>query len=440
MSNQQEEIKTDNLSVNLTRKPGCLIRLEINVSPAGAKAAQAKAIKTVNKEISIPGFRKGKAPDALVVQQFGKYVKQEWHEILINTAFGEFLEKTKLYPFTTTQKSIKRAEVKSADLETGAQLVMEYEAKPEVPPIDGTAITLKKVKRELVTPEDIEDTLRQIQLRHAEWNDVTDRPVQEGDFVDLTIDALEDPPRNICTEMRFEVAPGKMGNWMRKLIVGRTIHEAVEGISEKEDTDKEIPDFKPTPCRITILRIKNAQVPPLDDELAKKVGVQTVDELKPRVETDLNRKADAEVQDQMRAQIEEILLEKYAFDIPSSLIEKQRRELLEKRVHEMSLREETPEKMVENVKKLEVEINQELERAYRLFFIARKLAEENNIEVYENEVMNEMMRQIMLPPGQGIIDASMNPEEARSKLFVNVLSQKALDFLASKARVSDEEA
>lgn len=435
MSNQQEEIKTDNLSVNLIRKPGCLIRLEINVSPAGAKAAQAKAIKTVNKEVSIPGFRKGKAPEALVVQQFGKYVKQEWHEILLNTAFGEFLEKTKLYPFTTTQKSIKRAEVKSADLEAGAQLIMEYEAKPEVPTIDGADIILKKVKREPITPEDIEDTIRQIQLRYAEWTDITDRPVQEGDFVDLTIEALEDPPRNICTEMRFEVAAGKMGHWMRKLIIGHHANEVLEGISEKEDDDKELPDFKATPCRITILRIKTAQEAPLDNELAKKVGLQNIEDLRPRVEADLNRKADAEVVDQTRAQVEEILLEKYAFDIPSSLIEKQRKELLDKRVYEMSAREDPPEKMIENVKKIEGEINQELDRAYRLFFIARKLAEENNIEVYENEVMNEMMRQIMLPHGQGIIDASMNPEEARSKLFVNVLSQKVLDFLASKAKV-----
>jgi trigger factor len=414
-----------------------MVHLDVAVSPAGVQAAHSKAIKTVNKEISIPGFRKGKAPESLVVQQFGKYVKQEWHQILINTAFNEFLEKTKLYPLTTTQKSIKRAEVKNADMNNGAQLVLEYEGKPEVPAIDLSHLVLKGVKREAITADDVNDTIHQIQLHHAEWTPVTDRPVQEGDFVDLTIDALESPPRNICTQMHFEVAPGKMATWMRNLIIGHNAHDTVEGTSEKE-AGQEIPDFIPTQCRIVINNIKTAVLPPLDNELAKKVGLNNIDDLPSRVEADLNRKADAEVKEQLRAQAEDIILKNYPFEIPRSLIEKQHKEVMDQKVREMSKNEESPEKMVETVKKLESEINEELERAYRLFFISRKLADENQIQVYENEVMNEMMRQLRLPPGQGIIDLSMNPEDAKSKLYVNVLSQKVLDFLVSKASIKEE--
>lgn len=438
MSTQTEEIKTENLAVKITRKPNCIIHLDIEVSPAGTQAAHSKAIKTVNKEISIPGFRKGKAPESLVVQQFGKYVKQEWHEILINAAFSEFLAKTNLYPLTTSHKSIRRAEVKNADITGGSHLVLEYEARPEVPPIDISSLVLKPVKREPISSEDINDTIHQIQLHHAQWTPVTDRPVQEGDFVELTIDALEDPPRNICTKMHFEVAPGKMAAWMRNLIIGKSVDEQIEGTSEKEE-GQEIPDFIPTKCRITINHIKTAILPPLDNELAKKVGLQNIEDLPSRIEADLNLRADAEVKEQLRAQAEEIILKNYPFEIPKSLIEKQQKELLDQRVREMSKNEDPPEKMVDSVKKLEHEISQEIERAYRLFYISRKLADENKIEVYENEVMNEMMRQLRLPPGQGIIDLSTNPEEAKSKLYVNVLSQKVLDFLVSKASIKEEQ-
>ena len=415
-----------------------MVRLEIAVDPVAAKAAHSKAVKNVNKEISIPGFRKGKAPESLVDQQFGKICQPGMARSPgQHNSFMEFLNHTKRYPFTT-DSSIKKAEVKSASLENGAQLVIEYEAKPQIPEVDGNSLQLKAIKRHTVTEAEVEDTIRQIQLRHAEWQDITDRPVQEGDFVDLTIDALDHPPRNICTDMRFEVSQGKMGTWMRNLIIGHSLHDVVEGTSEKEEntpSDEPGEEFVPTLCRITINKIKTAKPFPLTDELAQKVGLKSIDELKPRVEQDLNRRAEEEKQDQLRAQVEDLLLEKYPFDIPQSLIDKQRKELLDKRVEDLTRREADPQKMIGMVKEIEEGINKELDRAYRLFFISRKIAEENGIQVFENEIINEMMRQMMLPPGQGIIDSSMHPDEARSKLYVNVLSQKVLDYLASKAKV-----
>ena len=440
MTKEPETIQTDHLNIKMARKPGCMIRLEINVDQEATKAAYTKAVKMINKEISIPGFRKGKAPEQVVIQQFGTYIQREWNEILLNTAFKEFLEKTHFYPFSTSQSSVKKAEVKSASLETGAHLTLEYEAKPEIPVIDHATLRLKKIEKETVTKEDVEETLHQIQLRHAKWIDITDRPVQEGDFVDLTIETVEEPKRTICNDLRFEVVLGKMGEWMRRLIIGHHVNESVQGISEREDNPKDKAQdahFTPTLCNITIKKIKTAELPPLDDELAKKVGVQTLDELKPRIETDLNRRSVAEMQDQLRAQVEEILLKEYSFEIPHSLIEKQRKELLDQRVRELSRSEVPPEQMADRVQTLQSDLTSELDRAYRLFFISRKIADENNIQVYEKEIMNEMVRQLTLPQGQGIIDASMNSEEARSKLFVNVLSQKVLDFLASKATVQD---
>ena len=129
-------------------------------------------------------------------------------------------------------------------------------------------------------------------------------------------------------------------------------------------------------------------------------------------------------------------LNEYNFDIPHSLIEKQRKEVLEAKVRQMSQDEMPPEQMSAALQTVAAEINSELDRAYRLFFISRQVAEDNGIQVHENEVMQEMMRQLMLPPGEALINNSMNPEEARSKLYVNVLSQKVLDYLASKATIS----
>lgn len=434
MTHTAETIELEHVKVKVTRKPGCIIHLDLSVDAEGAKAAYAKAIKSVNKEVNVPGFRKGKAPESLVIQQFGKYIQQEWKDLIANTSFKEFLAKTELYPFTT-DRSIKKVDVKSLSME-GAEIGIDYEARPDVPNIDHSTIQLKKVGREPITTEEIEETIHQIQLHHAEWTEINDRPIQDGDFVSLTIDTVEEPSRNICKNLRFEVGEGKMGEWLRTLLIGKNPGDTVEGMSEKDDKLPADTDFKPTLCKIHINKHWTAVLPTIDDTLASKVGVATLGELRPRIEQDLNRRADAEMQDQLRAQVEDYLLKTYPFDLPSSLLEAQRKEMLNRHVRQLSEANEAPEAMAGKVRTAQVEIDRELDRAYRLFFLSRKVAEENGIQVYEREIMNEMMRQISLPQGQGIIDPSMDQEEARSKLFVNVLSQKVLDFLASKATVA----
>jgi trigger factor len=434
-TDQIETIKTEHLVVSLTRKPGCHLKLEISVSPEATQAAYVKAVKAINKEISIPGFRKGKAPDAIVIQRFEPQIKKEWHDILLNTAFSEFLNQTHFYPYASIQKSIKRAEIKSVSKEAGSQLLLEYESRPTIPTIDIEAFQLKPVVTSPVTPKAIEETLHQIQLKLGTWNTITDRPVEEGDFVDLDIEALENHPRSICQDMRFEVAQDHMGAWMRKLIIGKSTNDTVEGISEKEES---MPielgeDFKPTLCRLTIKGIMTCVLPPLDDELAKKVGLQTIDELRPKVEQDLQKRAEDERKDQLRAQIENLLLEKYDFDIPASLIVTQLKETVDHKLVELKKHEHSKEHLQAMAKEIEANAYVELNRAYRLYFLTRKIAEEHNIGVFENELMNEMFKQMMLPEGQGIANQGMNTDEVRSKLFVNVLSKKVLDFLAEKA-------
>jgi trigger factor len=434
-TDQIETIKTEHLAVSLTRKPGCHLKLTITVSPAATQAAYAKAVKAINKEISIPGFRKGKAPDAIVIQRFEPQIKKEWHDVLLNTSFSEFLNQTHLYPYASIQQSIKRAEIKSVSKEAGAELLLEYEARPTIPTVDTESLQLKPVTTSEVTAEAIEETLHQIQLKLGTWNKITDRPVEEGDFVDLDIEALENPPRSICQDMRFEVAQGRMGNWMKKLIIGKSVNETVEGMSEIEESMpiEAEEDFKPTLCRITIKEIMTSVLPPLDDELAKKVGLQTIDELKPKVEQDLQKRAEDERKDQLRAQVENLLLEKYDFDIPASLIATQIKETIDHRLLELKKHEHSKEHLKTMAKEIEANAHIELNRAYRLYFLTRKIAEENNIGVFENELMSEMFKQMMLPEGQAMVSQGVNTDEVRSKLFVNVLSKKVLDFLAEKA-------
>ena len=144
-------------------------------------------------------------------------------------------------------------------------------------------------------------------------------------------------------------------------------------------------DFKPTLCRITIKSIYKAVLPPLDDELAKKVGLTTIDELKPKIEADLHKRAEDEMKDQMRAQVEDSLLERYHFDIPTSLVEKQRREMVDYKMKELRKHEHSKEHLHAMAKEIEADVAKELDRAYRLYFLTRAKLPKNKISGFTKE-------------------------------------------------------
>ena len=422
MDNQiTEDFKNENVTVKLSRTPGCQVKFEISVSPKASEAAYHKAIKTVNKEVTLPGFRKGKAPESIVIENYGKHVDQEWKEILIQTSFQESLKLTNVYPLN--EESVKRPELKNASREEESTIIIQFESTPTIPSVNSDDFSLQSIEGKEVNDEDVEKTIEQIRLHHASWEEVTDRPVQEGDFIDVDIDNVEDPDRQICKNSRFEVKEGKMGDWMINLVIGLNTGDTAEGMSEKGEEVKD-EDFIPTLCRITVNGIHVPTMPEIDDELAKKVGLTTVKEMNERIKDDLIRQEKDRIQEKKREQIELMLLEKAPFDVPHSLIQSEKASYLQ-RYDLAALADKEDE-----LKNLEERVDRDVDRALRMFFLARKITDDNQLSVSEQELMQEVMKEVYSKPRGD--DGNFNADELRSRAYIRILSNKAKDFLISK--------
>lgn len=444
-TNQQTQFQNDNIKLNLKRQPGCRVHLTVDVSPTAVQASRHQALKTINKEVSLPGFRKGKAPEALILQNYSTHIDREWKDVLLNTTLNEALALAKVSPFT--RNSIFSASVQSISLEKGATLIYELEEAPHVPALSFEGLAIPGVQRRDVEEKDIAHTLNDLSLQHAEWHEITDRPVKEGDFIDIDVDVLSEPARNICTQTRFEVAKGKMEDWMRKLVIGQKAGQVVEGMTEKEGDHEDCEechteghdhhhhqhDFKPVQCRITIHAIQQAKKPEITDELAKKFGANDANDLKEKVKINLNRRADEERQNSLRQLMEEKLIAQFPFDIPKSLVQEQ---IQGQKKHIIdSLRAEGVEEsnIPSEAKKVEENIARKVDHDMRLYFITQRFANENKIHVPEDEVMMEYMRIMwMNKMGQQTARLPEDPEEAKAQLHYKLMIIKTLDFLIDK--------
>lgn len=448
-TNNQSTFQNDSLQINLKREPGCKILLDVVVSPEATKASYQKAIANIRKDVSVPGFRKGKAPEAMILQNHEKHVENEWKDLLLNTTLDEAIKLVKIFPFN--RNSVKAASIKSASKQDGSKLSFEYEAAPEVPVISPETLSIPTVPLKTVTQKDIDDAIEDLSLQSAEWSDVTDRPAKDGDFVMIDIDDIGENAKNICTNSLFAVKKGKMGDWMRKLIVGMKSGESAEAMSEKEDEDCKAcedgshdhshPDFIPTLCRITLHTIRHAKPHALDDDLAKKYGAANYPELLERVKASLEKRASDEQKDDQRRFMEHALLKNYHFDMPGSLVQGELKAV--KKTIIDSLRAEGVEesKIAAEAKKIEEEAAVKYDRDFRLYFLTQKYAREQNIQVNQDDVMMELMRQMWLKQmGQNTIDTNMDPKEMQSQLQLQLLAVKALDQMIEKAKKLPEKA
>lgn len=412
------EFKNENITLKVEKSPGCHVKFEIFVSPKATFASHAKAIKNISKEVLVPGFRKGKAPAALITEKFDAQIQEEWRNILLNTAFQEALELTKILPIS--QNTIK-PQIKNISSDKGSEIIITFESRPEIPDINPTEITLKSNLPKSANEEDIKNRLQELQLNQAAWEDITARGIQEGDFVYLDIKSLDNEGAVICKNEPFQVTPGKIGNWLYKLLLNKKTGDVFEALSEKDECQKcdehdhthvheDEPEFKPSKLEITIQSIKLPVLPEINAEFASKLGAESVDVLNERVLTSLNKDYKEEAQKKLRQQLTKVILERYPFDIPSSL--------LQNKDHP------TDERAIEGLKD-----------SYRIFFIMQKLAKNLQLDISDDEIMQEFVVQAyMTPKDQSYIDPSGDPQEVRQRVYSHLIEKKVKDYLIEQAR------
>lgn len=424
------EFQNEKINVSVAKNPGCKVVMDLSVGSSIAKQAYDKAFKTIKKTVSVPGFRKGKAPDSMIKESYGKYIENEWRDNLSELALKEAFELSNIHPFDRRRKiEVKVAE---ASLDADSKIQVTFETHPELPEVKLEELDYKEVEASVVSEEDINERIRGLLLFYADWSDVEDRGAQEGDYIDLDIVSAEKPSLQFCQNQRFVMEEKMMPKWIYKLLLGMKVGDEVEAESEKDDSIPEGIEFKPMLCKITVRAIKNATLPPLDDAFAEKVGAENVEDLKSKVRQELESAATQEAKETTETNFETSLIEKYPFEVPQTLIydealnryrrEKQRLESIN-----------TPEAEKEaRLKQYFAQVDKDAKDALQLHFLFNHIAEKNGLKVNETDLLNWLMSSGMLN------GENSDFEELKARAYTAVVKNKVFDLIKKNKETKAE--
>ncbi|MCB1107515.1 MAG: trigger factor [Chlamydiia bacterium] len=435
---KQKEFKSDTVTFTVERKPECLVEYRVKSTPEIVKKARREAIKSVSKEVSLPGFRKGRAPDHLIVKKFPKPIEEQWQKAIADETFRE-CQKIAHTPLLSNDAQIS-FKIEKHSLEEGAEMTYTFETEPEVPEIDLSSIELEEVKREVVDAKKIESTLTDIQMFFSDWGKVSDRPVKEGDYVVVDVDIIETtPPQKALQNARFEVSKKKMAKWMHDLVIGMNIGESKEGVSQADDdaSEEEKQKTPPKKVRMVLRSIEQPKLPPIDDALAQKMGAKSADDMKEKLEKLLNKQADEHVKRAYREQINAFLLEKYPFELPRTLLHKETQFRIKQLVSDPASQKKLMAMSEEERKKTAEDVQSQGERAVRLFYLSRKIIQDQKIQVSPSEVHQEVKTPLeaMFSDQSDLYTAKEQSQEQKAIAMSRLVLTKAEDFLISKAKI-----
>ncbi len=431
------EFSNENLKVKVHFKPNCKVELEVHAEPSIVKEARLKAVKIIGKEVTLPGFRKGKAPEALVEKSYSKQIDGEWQKAIADIAFQHSIKLVNI-PLLNNEPKIGY-NMKSHSMEEGSSLILFFETEPSIPVINPKDITLKAVDRPAVNEDKVGETMRQLQLFFAEWKKM-DRPIQENDFVILDVDVIEeDPPRKLFADVRFEVTNRSMAKWMKDLILGRKQGEVLEGVSipDEDASKKDQESLKPKKVRVLIKQIEEATMPDFTDDFARKLGAPSVDIMRTNVEQLLNQKADGHVQEKLREEVSDVLLEKYRFDVPMSLIDREVRFRMQQLLQDQEYLQHWNSMTPEAKKRSVASVAEQSEKAVRMFYLCRKILADAKINISPKDLPKAPETPLgMLLGDRRDFHPQGDTEVHQAEAFSRLLLEKAEDFIIAHATVA----
>ena len=412
--------------------------LDIEVPAEEAEETRRGMARAYAKQASIPGFRKGHAPESVVQKRFAEQIREDVIERIVPDALSSAIEERKL-----SVLGRPRIEALTWEPPGPIRFTARLDLKPAVDPGEYRGVVVEDVGTE-PSEEEVAQVLDRIREGHAEFHPIEGRAAAPGDF------AVAD----IAGSFVEILAPGQNPRTFRDekitLEVGHPdsmpeINEALRGTlpgqarrfrkSFPEDFPNEEFRGKTVDYELMLVALKEKRLPEVNDEFAKLVSDQeTAAALRDKVREGLRREKEAERRRKLRRAIVDSLLSKTSFPVPETLVEAETVAALKEYARYLAANGLDPKQA--DWEKLRLDALPGAERRVREYLLLDEIARREGVEVSETEVEAEFKR---AAARRGVDPSALREQMAKSDgleaLRDELRLAKAVDVLIASARV-----
>jgi trigger factor len=370
-------------------------KLTVEVDAETFNKALDQAFKKVQKQLNVPGFRKGRVPRQIFEQRFGvESLYQDALDIVLPDAYSNAIDETGIEP-------VDQPEIDIEQIGKGQSLIFtaDVTVKPEVKLGEYKGLEVPKVNTE-VTDEDVEAELKELQKRHAELVVKEDEPAEQGDTVVIDFEGFVDGEAfegGKAENHSLEIGSDSFIPGFEEQLVGVKAGDEKEvQVTFPEEYHAEELAGKPAVFKVKVHEIKQLVLPELDDDFAVDVDdeVETLDALKEKIENRLKDEKEHTAKHEVENAVIEKAAENAEIDIPEVMIDNEVERMVkefDQRLQQQGLNLELYSQFSgQDIDSLKETMREDAEKRVRVNLTLEAIVKAENIDVTEEEVEKEL--------------------------------------------------
>ncbi len=413
----------------------CSITMDIEVSSDAAGKEIESVFNEIQKSARIDGFRQGKAPISMVKDKYSQEAKDKAIENIVKGTVFDALEKENFLP-------IDFPVIDEFDYELGQTLKYRFTAEchPKVEIKDYKNIPLKKEIFK-VTDKSLGQSIDALRERNAKLIPSASGIVTEKSFVSVDYEAFDgDTALAEITAKNHMLDLGSENTvkGFQKALKGAKVGEEKNAVVEyPADYPNKTLAGKKITFKTKVIEIKEKELPELNDDFAKDMGTENLEDLKSKVkeaiEAEEKRRQDSDIE----KQIVEYLIEKNKFEVPQSLVEHQRENLIN-RMREYMQNQGAPKEFIDKqAEQGQEKFKEEAEKNVRLSYILNSIYTKENLAVNDADIEAEKEKMKSSNPGrEAAVDKYFT--ENKENIMLSLKEQKLFKFLLDNAKIKEE--
>ena len=425
------------MQVKKVKSEGLSVELKVTVPASDIEAQIDERLKELGKTVKISGFRPGKVPMAMLKQRYGQSVRGEALEKAVNQSSAKAMADEKIRPAMQPKIEITKFEDDNT-----LEYTLQVEQIPEFEPADFKKITVEKPVAK-VEKKSIEEALERIAEGHKSTETIKEkRATKKGDTILMSFDGSVDGERKPgmqSDEHELELGSNAFIPGFEEQLIGKKAGEKVDvTVTFPEEYHAKDLAGKEAIFACEIKELRKSSPAKLDDELAKKVGMEDFAKLEEAIEGKIKEEYEKFSKARVKRALLDALDEANRFDVPKGMVEIEFKQIWDQHLGDIKQRGLDVEK-AEKDKETKDEFQTIAERRVRLGLLLSELGQKNQIQILPEELNRAVMQQAYSYPGQEqeVIKYFQSNPQALDAIRAPLYEDKVVDFILEQVKVKE---
>ena len=425
-----------------TEKEGLKRAFMLTIPAEDIEARVNEEVKRLAPQVRMPGFRPGKVPPNLIKKMHGDMLQRDALQGAVQDGVQQLLQEQNLRPALQPQVELDQTYEPGKDAEISVRL----EALPDVPPANVEGLKLERLTVE-ADEGAVDEQLRQLASSSKNWTDAPKKhAAANGDLVVMDFEGkVGGKPfeGGKGEDMSVELGSGRLIPGFEEQLAGAKPGDRREvEVTFPDDYQAEALKGKAATFDVTVKAVKTAGETKVDDEFAKSLGLQGLDQLKGLIRDQQAQELNGLTRTHMKRQLLDQLASRHDFPVPVSMVDAEYQNIMNQLRHEAS-HEEDPKAALEEIEKEAGEYRHIAERRVRLGLLLSEIGAANGVEISEQEMRTLIAQAASQYQGQErerFLQLVQQEPMFAAQLRAPLYEDKVVDFLFSKAEISDRKA